>query len=420
MRYALRSLLRAPVFTVAVVLTIALGIGAATAVFSVVDRILFRDMPYRDGGRLVAFGVTAPIEPSEFMLGNAYQDWRDKQTPFETVTSMAGSADCDLTEGSPLRLRCGRVEANLLSALGVQLVAGRDFTAPEDKLNAPKVALISYGLWLSRFAGDRAIAGRTFSLDGQTATVAGVLPENFELPTQQSFDLLIPQALPPQGPNTSTVLRAFGRLKSGVSSEQAAEQLKPLFQDSLRLVPPNFRKEVHLSVRSLKERQTGEARLPALLLLGAVLGVLLIACANVANLLLARTVSRSREWAIRLALGATTRQIVKQTLAESLLISLVGGAAGCLIASVLLELFTKLAPRGIPGLERASVDNRVLVFALAASLLCGALFSLVPALYRARATNPRRIVLREGVDHRADCTLTSAGAFCDSSDANLQ
>ena len=388
LRYAARGLVRSPTFTVAAVFAIALGTGAGTAVFSVVDRILFRSLPYQQADRLVSVGFVAPIIPQEFMLGTDYVEWRARQQPFESLTSWAGINDCDLTGGNPVRLECALVEASFLPTLGIQPIMGRNFTRDEDRPNAPPVALLSYGLWQGRFAGDRRIVGKTIPLDGRSATILGILPPQFELPTLEHADVVVPQAMDEalqHRPNTGRVLWSIARLKPGVAPAQAAAALQPLFQESLRFVPGPFRKEVKLRVRSLRDRQIHDARLASWILLGAVLAVLLIACANVANLLLARAAGRQRELAVRLALGASRGRLVRQTLTESLLLAATGGAAGCLLAAALLRIFVAIAPEGIPRLQQATVDLRVLLFTLAVSLASGIAFGLAPALQHPRA-----------------------------------
>jgi putative ABC transport system permease protein len=387
-RYAARGFLRTPAFTIAAVLAIALGIGATTAVFSVVDRILFRALPYRDAGRLVSVGLSAPIEPNEFMLGSDYVEWRVRQTPFESITSWSGVADCDLSERNPLRLGCANVEQNFLTTFGIQPILGRNFTPEEDRPHGPKVALISYSLWRSRFASDSGIVGRSMSLDGEPTTIIGVLPQDFEVPTLAEVGVVLPQALDEAAqrrPKTGRVLRSFARLKPGITISQARAALDPLFTESLNFVPQQFRKEVRLSVRTLRDRQFGDARLAATVLLAAVFAVLLIACADVANLLLARAAAREREMAVRAALGAHRGRLARQLLTESLLLGLVGGIAGCALAFALLRIFTRIAPQGIPRLQQASIDFRVLLFTAAAALTAGFLAGLAPALHRPRA-----------------------------------
>jgi len=404
-RFALRSLVRQPVFACTAIVVIALGMGASTAVFSVVDRILFRQLPYAHPERLVSFGFTAPIQQGEFMLGPDYAEWRTAQTPFEAVTSWSGVNECDLNDTNPVRLICARVESNFLPTLGIQPVLGRNFTAEEDLPNAPRAALLSHALWTGRFQASRSIIGQTVVIDGQRVRIAGVLPSGFELPSLDHADLLLPQAVAmtaARGPGmTVPVLWAFARLKTGVSVAQAGKALAPLLQRSLQFVPAGFRKEVSLRVRTLRDRQFQNARTAAWVLLGAVLSVLLIGCANVASLLVARSLSRNRELAVRAALGGGRWRLIRQTLTESLVLSLAAGAAGCVLATALLDWFVRIAPEGIPKLREATLDPRVLAFAFLLSVGCGLVFGLAAAvrnpspssLTGGRATgSPRRLL----------------------------
>jgi predicted permease len=387
-RYALRRLRSNRIFTFTVVVTLALGIGATTAVFSVVDRILFRSLPYAHDDRLVSVGLVAPIEPQEFMLGGSYYEWRDNQKPFVALTSEIGATACDLTEERPARLSCASVEDSFLPTLGVVPVVGRNFTREEDAPNGPKVALISYGLWRSRFNLDRNAIGRSINLDGHSVEIIGVLPEDFEMPRLQAADVLRPEALDVAAQRRADPGRpmwAFARLKSGVSSEQAKAQLQPLFDYSLRLAPAPFRKEVHLQVRSLRDRQIQGVRLISWILAGLVAVVLLIACANVASLLMARSVKRERELAVRAALGASRLRLARQSMTESLVLGVTGAFAGYLFAEVLLHLFLAIAPQGMPFLDKARIDLRIMLFALLSSILCAVFYGLVPALRRPRA-----------------------------------
>jgi len=387
LRFALRGLGKRPAFALVAILTLALGIGSTTAVFSVVDRILFRSLPYPHDDRLVSFGDTAPFEANEFVLGPDYVDWKKAETPFESVTSFVpGGADCDLTEQNPVRLKCALVESTFLPTFGIEPFLGRNFTSEEDRPNATRVALISYGLWRSRFASDGHLPGRTISLDGRPTLVVGVLPAQFEMPNLGHDDILVPAALDgstDRRPTArQTILRVFARLKPGISIQQAAAAMQPLFEQSLNYVPPQFRHEVSFRVRSLRDRQIQDARVASWVLLGAVLAVLLVACTNVANLLLARATGRMRELAVRTALGASRGRLVRQALTESLLLGVLGGLAGCWFAQLLLRLFVSIAPDGIPRLEQASIDVRVLLFALAVSICSGILFGLAAALRR--------------------------------------
>ena len=247
-----------------------------------------------------------PIEPQEFMLGGSYYEWRDHQKPFVSLTSETGVSSCDLTEERPLRLNCATVEANFLPTLGISPLLGRNFTLDEDRPNAPRVALISWQLWKSRFGGNPRVLNQLISLDGQMTRMVGVLPKNFEMPRLQPADVLLPQALDEAAQRKADPGRpmwAFARLNPGVTIEQAKAELQPLFEYSLRLAPAQFRKEVHLRVRSLRDRQMQDARRAAWILFALVIAVLLIACANVTSLLIARGVGRERELAVRSALG---------------------------------------------------------------------------------------------------------------------
>ncbi len=385
-RYGLRMLGKNPGFTLAAVLTLALGIGATSSVFSVVDRILFRSLPYAHGERLVSFGFVAPIEPTEFMLGADYVEWRARQSSLEAVTSMRpGVADCDLTEQNPVRLSCAQVEGSFLPTFEIQPIVGRNFTFDEDQPKARRVALLSYGLWRSRFGGNPGVAGKTIQLDGQETEVVGVLPAEFEMPNLAQVDILVPEALDlaqQARPNTGAVLRSFARLKPGVNAAQAAAGLQSLFEESMKFVPKQFQKEVSLRVRSLRDRQVHDAKLASWILLGSVFAVLLVACTNVASLLLARATSRRRELAVRSALGASPARLLRQTLTESIVLGLLGGAAGCGLAYFFLRLFVVISPEGIPRLQQAGLDLRVMVFILGLSILSGVLFGLAPALHQ--------------------------------------
>jgi predicted permease len=391
-QFSLRGFRRNPMFTLTALLAIALGIGACTAMFSVVDRILFRSLPYPDDSRLVSVGVTAPIEHQEFMLGRQYFDWKDHQTVFSSMSSWSGVGDCDITAENPLRLECARVAADFLPTFGIQPLIGRNFTAEEDRPGGPPVAIISYRLWHSRFAADPNIVGKSLPLDGVSRQIVGVQPGNFELPTLAAADVLIPQALDEAAQRSSpqgAVLQVFARLKPGLSIAQAETRLQPMFQDFLKSVPPQFRKEVRLRVRSLRDRQIHDERTASWILLFAVLAVLLISCANVASLLLARATSRRRETAVRVALGASRGRLVQLALCESVLIGLAGGVLGCLLGFLLLHALVALAPAGIPRLQQATVDARVLAFSFLLSVASGLVFGLAPALQTFRAEQLR-------------------------------
>lgn len=395
-RYALRGFRRAPVFALTVILAVALGIGATTAVFSVVDRILFRSLPYPHADQLVTFGYIAPIEPLEFLTAPDFAAWSNANGAFASTASFDFVRDCDITQAPAARMRCAHVEWTFLPTFGIQPLLGRNFTHEEDSSTGSagpsgpdwagggKVVLLSYGLWRSRFGGDRHIVGKTTSLDGRQTTIIGVLPRDFELPTLADADMLVPEALPAGAFVHSTtrptaILRAFARLAPGVNIAQAKAALEPAFQESLKWVPPGFRNEVSLSVRSLRDRQIADARLASWVLFGAVLAVLLIACANVANLLLARSTARQRAFAIRSALGAAPARLLRQTLTESVTLALAGGILGCGLAYALIKIFVAISPEGILHLNDATLDLRVLAFTLAVSVVSGLFFGFASA-----------------------------------------
>ncbi len=405
-RAALRGFRRHPALPVTAILACALGVGATTAVFSVVDRILFRPLPYADGASLVSVGLTAPLDKHEFMFAGGYFDLRRHPGPLKNVTSFqAGLIPCDLTENQPERLACLRVESNFLETLGVPPALGRSFLSEEDIPNGPRVAMISYGLWRSRFGGDPHAIGRTIQLDGATAVVVGVLPRDFETPTRTRADIWLPLALDEARESAGRALRVFARLQTGRTAASARAEMEPYFQRSLEQVPPRFRKEVGLRVQPVRDRQYGEFRQASVALFGAVLAVLLIACANIANLLLARSLSRDRELAMRMALGASRARIAQMALVESSLLGIAGGVLGCGMAYALIRIFASLAPEGLAGISDASIDFRALAFTLLVSLGAGLAAGLAPALRTpsdglmgaARTTRPLGSWLRWGL-----------------------
>jgi putative ABC transport system permease protein len=384
-RYSLRGFRRNPVFTLTIVITFMLGIGATTAVFSVVDRILFRPLPYANADRLVSVGLVHSLE-SEFMLGYFYYEWQRDQKPFGALTSEnAVTRECDLTERNPTQLSCDSVEGNFLPTLGVSPVLGRNFLPEEDRPNGPRVAIISYGLWSDHYNLSRGILDKTIDIDGNPVRVVGVLPKGFEMPRLQAVDILFPRTADELADRTSNgglggPRRAFARLKPGVSTQQAEAELQPLFQQALKRIPSDIRYDFHLKVRSLRDLQMQNVRMSAWVLLGAVLLVLLIACANVASLLMARGLMRQRELAVRSALGASRARLARQAFTESVMLSLAGVIMGCALAEGLLRLFIALAPANIPYLNQIHLDLRIVSLTIFLSILCGAFFGLAPAL----------------------------------------
>jgi len=389
-RYAMRGFRRNPVFTIAVIATLAVGIGATTAVFSVVDRILFRSLPYAHDDRLVSFGLSQSLEKQEFTLGGFFYEWRDNQKPFESVTFERGVSTCNLTETNPVHLNCGEVAWNFLPTLGISPALGRNFLPEEDLPNGAKVALISDGLWLSRYNRDPGVLDKTINLDEHPVRVVGVLPKDFEMPRLQPADIITPAAMDVAAQHTVNSgigypMWAFARLKPGVSVQEAKAEMEPLFRHTQEWIPAQFRQEFHLQVRSIRDRQMQDAYKAAWILLGAVFAVLLIACANVASLFSARGAARRRELAVRSALGAGRGRLIRQILTEAFLLALGGAAAGCALAWILLRVFIAIAPTGIPFLAQARLDLRIVSFTVILSMLCAILFGILPALEKPRA-----------------------------------
>jgi putative ABC transport system permease protein len=410
--YALRGFRRNPVFTITVIATLAVGIGSTTAVFSVVDRILFRPLPYAHADRLVSVGAVHSLEKQEFMMGGFFFDWRDNQKPFEAMVIQSTMPHaCDLVENNPKQLDYLNFDAGFLPFLGISPVLGRNFLPEEALPNGPNVAIISYRLWQDHYNRDLGILNRQIDIDGRPTRVVGVLPRDFQFPTLQPADIIFPSVLIQADQKTANggfgdPMRTFARLKPGVSIEQARAEMEPLFEHTRdTFVPPEYRKDFHLSIRSLRDRETQDVQLIAWVLFGSVLAVMLIACANVASLMMARGEARERELAVRSALGATRGRLIRQTLTEAVLLSLAGAGAGIALAEGLLRIFVKLAPTGIPFLDRAGLDLRIASFTVLLSLISGALFGLLPALQTprmvalaARASKARkRALLRQSL-----------------------
>ncbi len=412
-KYALRGFRRNPLFAITVIATLALGIGATTAVFSVVDRILFRSLPYAHDDRLVSVGLVQSLEKQEFTLGGFFFEWRDSQKPFEAMTFERGVSECNLTEANPARLHCALVAQNFLTTLGISPVLGRNFTPEEDLPNGPKVALISDGLWLSRYNRDPAVLDKTISLDSQPVRIVGVLPRDFEMPRLQATDVVQPAAVDVAAQHTVNSgigypMWAFARLKPGVSLHQAQAEMEPLFLHTQLWIPAEFRKEFRLQVRSVRDRQMQNAYATAWVLLGSVIVVLLIACANAASLFSARGAARERELAVRSALGASRGRLIRQTLTEAVLLALAGSAAGCVLAEILLRVFIAIAPTGVPFLAQARLDLRIVLFTMLVALLSAGLFGILPALEKPRASALAARMARNGKQVRLRQALVAA------------
>jgi len=393
-RFTLRTWRRNPAFAAGVVAVLALGMGSATALFSVLDRILFRPLPYADPDRLVSFGEVIPtagvVSPLEMMRDRAYfQFWKPAPEPFQSVTSILGrGAPCDLTEERPERLSCARVESNFFDVLGVPVLLGRNFTAEEDRKGAPPAAIITHALWQRRFGGDPAAAGKMLQIDGNPVRVVGVLPPGFESPIGEP-DLFLPQQLPPLPPfdpnqRSARFFTTVGRLKPGVTAQQATAAIAPLIDAGAKLFP-QFTGPTKARVRNLRDLQVGDASRTAWLVLAASGVFLLMVCVNATGLLLARIAARSREFEMRAALGAGRARLARLAFAESILFAISAGGLGVCFSRGLLEVFLRLAPKSIPEIEHASLDLRVFAVAAVLSLVCGVAIGLWPALSSWRA-----------------------------------
>jgi putative ABC transport system permease protein len=384
LRYGLRQLRRNPGFTIFAVLTLALGIGANAAIFSVLYRNLIRPLPYPHEGRLVMFGVVvAALDSRPFFFGFSYLGLRHEQTPFESMASwIPGVHGCDIEAAQPQRMDCAQVESTFLPTFGVRPVLGRNFTYQEDLPGAPPVCLISYAMWRSHFGGNAGALGQLLSIDGNPTRIIGILPRDFEWPTLAHVDIVLPERLPPSanGQSPGMALRAYARLKPGVSIAQASAQLQPFLEQFIQSAPPMFRKEIRLGIVPVREDQVGSVRRALWVLFGATLALLLLATANVTNLLLARAEVRQRELAVRSALGAGRWRLAQLRLIESTLLGLGGGIAGLGLGFILLRVSVALAPAGIPRIEQAHLALPGVLLITGMSLLSGLLCGLGSSL----------------------------------------
>ncbi len=399
LRLSGRSLLKSPAFTLSVVLCLALGVGATAAVFSVVDAVLLQALPYPQPDRLVMVWdqFLAQGEDRVPASGAEYVDVRDGNRVFAGTAAFIPHILNLTGEGEPERLLTGRVSASLFPLLGVQAAVGRTFLPEEDRVGADPVVLLSHGLWSRRFGADPGVVGRKLTLDGGPYTVVGVLPRSFALEGGR-YELFIPVALDPAllpGRRELRAFKVFARLKPGVDLEAARGDMKRVAAQLEERFPAIYTATSgwNLGVVSLREEVVGDVR-PALVALSlAVALVLAIACVNVANLLLARGLARRREVAMRLTFGAGRLDLARQFFAEGLVLSAAGGAAGLLLAFGVVKALLALHLEGIPRLEAAAIDVRVVLFTLALTLATSLLFGLVPVLQRRAKLQE---VLKEG------------------------
>lgn len=379
LRYAVRVLLMRPGFTLVAVATLTLGVGAASAIFSVVNSVLLRPLPFKDAERLVQVWETNlkrgwtrdTISPLNF------EDWRTQNRSFESVAAYEYEGMV-LAEGeAPERFVGIRASSDFFRVLGVEPILGRGFLPGEERPGASRVAVVSSRLWQSRLGGGADVVGRPLTLNGEAYTVVGVMPPGFEFPSR-GVDLWVP-ALDLSRPRSDHYMYAVARLKPSLTLETAQADIDGVAR-RLSEQYPNTNGNGGVALVPLHEEIVGKARLPLLLMLGAVGLLMLIACVNVANLLLARASGRQKEIALRAALGASRWRIVRQLLTESVLLGVLGGGFGALLSVWLVRLIVTASGGGIPRSQEVAVDARALVFTLAASVLTGLLFGLAPAL----------------------------------------
>ncbi len=380
-RFALRLLRKSPAFTVAAILTLALGIGANTAIFSVVNGVLLRPLPYQEPERLVFIWEGTPTFPEMSVSVPDFVDWRERQRSFTDLAAFrTGAFDLSGVE-TPERVGTRFVSDSFLTVLGVKPAMGRDFLREEDTLGGPPVVMLSHGFWVRRYGQDRSILGKSLTLDGIPHTVVGILPADFQFYTAQ--DLLVPlvrsgkRHYEQRGNHPG--LYVLGRLKPGVSVEQARADLEGIGK-VLQEAYPDSNTKVLPKAELLHERLVRDLRPSLLALMAAVAFVLLIAAINVVNLLLARGTARQRELVIRASLGAGRGRLMRQMLVESSLLALVGGGFGLMLALWGVDLLAASRPDGIPSTASFSVDGKVLGFTLALSLGVGLLLGVLPAL----------------------------------------
>jgi putative ABC transport system permease protein len=388
-RYGFRMLRRNPGFALVGVLTLALGIGATTAVFSVVNAVLWRALPYRDPGRLVQLWETNPDRhwtDAECAPAN-FADWRRENRSFDEMAAYFGAArDAWVTSyaltgaGEPERLKGMTVTANFFSVLGVRPILGRVFAAGEEWQGSDGVVVISAGLWRRRFGADLSVVGRSVALDGRARTVIGVMPPDFRF-NNAPLDLWIPMGWTAQtlaGTRRPHYLRVVARLKPGVALEQARDDMQRI-ASSLEQRYPSTNTHMGVGVGPLQEWIVGPSRAALQLFLAAVALVLLVACANVANLMLARGAARGRELAIRSAVGASSTRLARQMLTESVLLAAGGGALGLLFADAAVRTVVAYGPDSLPRLHEIRIDRAALGFTMFVTFATGIVFGLVPA-----------------------------------------
>jgi putative ABC transport system permease protein len=386
LRYGARMLARSPGFTLVAIVTLGLGIGANTAIFSAVNALLLRQLPYPSADRLVMVwqDMRARGGPAtEWATPGNFTDWRASGL-FSAATAVQGWQPSLTGIGEAEPLVGEQVTHEYFTVLGIPPERGRTFTQEDDVPNAPRVTVISHALWQWRFGADPEVVGQSIVLGGEPHQIVGVMPAGFRPAVISVAQLWRPRRLNLANPSRgAVVLRVVARLRPDITLEQASSSAAVLARQ-LEATHPDSNRGVGINIVSLHEQVVGDIQRGLLMLLGAVAFVLLIACANIANLLLARASARAREIAVRLALGAGRRRLVRQLLTESLLLAASGGALGLLVGAWSIDALVTLAPQGAPRLEEIGLDARVLAFAIGLTMLTGLVFGIVPALQASR------------------------------------
>jgi predicted permease len=396
LRYAVRVLRKSPAYTLTAVAALALGIGANTAIFSVIDALILRSLPFGDPPSLVAVwedGTFLGFPRSTPAPGN-YSDWKTKIPAFKDVAAV-DTYDANVTgDGDPEKIGAGAVTWNLFSVLGVEPIAGRLFEAKEDQAGANRVVLLSYGLWQRRFGAERSAVGSRMRFNNADYTIIGIMPPRFQYPVRE-VELWTPAGFPAAelANRGNHYLMVVARLRPGSTLSVANQQLTALAERLKREFPRTNRLTGMYAVPILDD-YLGDTRLALNVLFAAVAGVLLIACANLANLALARAAGRKREMAVRAALGAGRARIVRQLITENLLVSCAGGIAGLLLARAAFSVLRNLVPQRLSSIAGLTLDFRVMAYTLAVSAATALLFGLAPA-WRASRTD-LAVSLREG------------------------
>jgi predicted permease len=384
-KYAVRAMLGRPGFTAVAVITMALGIGATSAIFTVVNAVVLRPLPFADPERIVLLSENNFSKGwSEFAVAPAnYLDWRDQNKSSAEISALEGRSFNLTGRGEPERIAGASVSANLFRLLGVNPTIGRDFLPEEDTPEGSKVAVISHGLWQRSFSGIENLAGQTINLNGSTYSVVGVMPANFQFPNRTDVWVPIALSAAARGIRGAHYIGAIARLRDGVTLTQARSDMDSLAA-LLAEQYPDTNKNWGVNVTPLLDATVGRIRPMLFVLLGAVFLVLLIAAANVANLMLGRAAGRAKEISIRAALGASRQRLIGQLLTESISLAVIGGALGLLLAVLGVKALVAINPDQIPRAASIGIDRWVLGFTLGVSVLTGVLFGIAPALWASR------------------------------------